>query len=118
MKKTESKTSANIITETFVRIFLIFTLLVTIIVSGIVAFTSLQIRESEGTSLISSVQEAAENGNVNWDEFKLDSEKDEKATFVRLTRASGDIDESHGTSHFLKSRLSWGNFSLSKDVIF
>ena len=118
MKKTESKTSANIITETFVRIFLIFTLLVTIIVSGIVAFTSLQIRESEGTSLISSVQEAAENGNVNWDEFKLDSEKDEKSTFVRLTRASGDIDESHGTSHFLKSRLSWGNFSLSKDVIF
>ena len=65
MKKTESKTSANIISETFVRIFLIFTLLVTIIVSGIVAFTSLQIRESEGTSLISSVQEAAENGNVN-----------------------------------------------------
>lgn len=118
MKKTESKTSANIITETFVRIFLIFTLLVTIIVSGIVAFTSLQIRESEGTSLISSVQEAAENGNVNWDEFKLDSEKDEKSTFVRLTRASGDIDESHGTSHFLKSRLSWGNFSLSKDDIF
>ncbi|WP_101961372.1 sensor histidine kinase [Lactococcus cremoris] len=118
MKKTESKTSANIITETFVRIFLIFTLLVTIIVSGIVAFTSLQIRESEGTSLISSVQEAAENGNVNCDEFKLDSEKDEKSTFVRLTMASGDIDESHGTSHFLKSRLSWGNFSLSKDVIF
>lgn len=118
MKKTESKTSANIITATFVRIFLIFTLLVTIIVSGIVAFTSLQIRESEGTSLISSVQEAAENGNVNWDEFKLDSEKDEKSTFVRLTRASGDIDESHGTSHFLKSRISWGNFSLSKDVIF
>lgn len=47
MKEIESKTSAKIITDTFVRIFLIFSLLITIIVSGIVAFTSLQIRKSE-----------------------------------------------------------------------
>lgn len=49
MKEIESKTSAKIITDTFVRIFLIFSLLITIIVSGIVAFTSLQIRKSEGS---------------------------------------------------------------------
>ena len=70
MKEIESKTSAKIITDTFVRIFLIFSLLITIIVSGIVAFTSLQIRKSEGAALLNSVQTAATNGQVNWDELK------------------------------------------------
>ncbi|MCU5754208.1 hypothetical protein OBG91_13110 [Lactococcus lactis] len=107
MKEIESKTSAKIITDTFVRIFLIFSLLITIIVSGIVAFTSLQIRKSEGAALLNSVQTAATNGQVNWDEFKLDSEKDEKATFVRLTSPSGQREESQGTTNFLKSRKSW-----------
>ncbi|WP_282800584.1 sensor histidine kinase [Lactococcus lactis] len=118
MKEIESKTSAKIITDTFVRIFLIFSLLITIIVSGIVAFTSLQIRKSEGAALLNSVQTAATNGQVNWDEFKLDSEKDEKATFVRLTSPSGQREESQGTTNFLKSRKSWGNFSLLRDDIF
>ena len=118
MKEIESKTSAKIITDTFVRIFLIFSLLITIIVSGIVAFTSLQIRKSEGAALLNSVQTAATNGQVNWDEFKLDSEKDEKATFVRLTTPSGQREESQGTTNFLKSRKSWGNFSLLRDDIF
>lgn len=55
---------------------------------------------------------------MNWDEFKLDSEKDEKATFVRLTSPSGQREESQGTTNFLKSRKSWGNFSLLRDDIF
>ena len=118
MKEIESKTSAKIITDTFVRIFLIFSLLITIIVSGIVAFTSLQIRKSEGAALLNSVQTAATNGQVNWDEFKLDSEKEEKATFVRLTSPSGQREESQGTTNFLKSRKSWGSFSLLRDDIF
>ena len=41
MKEIESKTSAKIITDTFVRIFLIFSLLITIIVSGIVLIVPL-----------------------------------------------------------------------------
>ncbi|WFR74974.2 hypothetical protein P9166_07325 [Lactococcus lactis] len=118
MKEIESKTSAKIITDTFVRIFLIFSLLITIIVSGIVAFTSLQIRKSEGAALLNSVQTAAANGQVNWDEFKLDSEKDEKATFVRLTSPSGQKRREPRNNKFFKITKILGNFSLLRDDIF
>lgn len=110
MKEIESKTSAKIITDTFVRIFLIFSLLITIIVSGIVAFTSLQIRKSEGAALLNSVQTAATNGQVNWDEFKLDSEKDEKATFVRLTSPSGQKRRESRNNKFFKITKILGKF--------
>lgn len=118
--KSTSQTSAQIITKTFVRLFFMFVLLMGIIVSGVVALTSLQIRESEGASLLASVQEAAENGNINWKEFQLENhdEKGHAETFYRVTRPSGAQDKSHGTAAFLKEYRQWGNFSFSGDDIF
>jgi len=115
----KSKTSASLITKVSTRIFLIFTLLNVLVISAVVAFSSLQIRESEGASILSSVHEAAQNGNINWKEFELGEEDGERSDFIRVTRPSGTVDESHGTTQFLKSRsLRWGYFSLSDDDVF
>ena len=119
IKKIEAKTSAQIITQTFVRIFMVFLLLITIIVSGVVAFTSLQIRESEGTLLLSSIHEAARIGKIDWKEFNLESKKEEPAAFIRITKDSGEVHESQGTHQFLTaSRMSWGYFSFSENDVF
>lgn len=118
-KKRQGQNNASYITKIFVRIFLIFTALNVIVISGVVAFSSLQIRESEGASLIASVGEAAKNGNINWKEFELIGEDGHWSDYVQVTRASGKIDESHGTSEFLKApSFHFDHFSVSNGNIF
>lgn len=105
-KKDKRQSNASYLTRIFVRIFLVITALNIIIVAGVVAINELQMREAEGAALLSSIQEAAINGNINWREFELAKDGESWTDFARVTRQTGEVDESHGTSDFLKSNWS------------
>ncbi|MFC4651705.1 ATP-binding protein [Lactococcus nasutitermitis] len=119
-KKDKPQTNARVITWIFMRVFLVLTVLNIFVISAVVAFSGLQMREAEGSSLLSSVQEAANDGNINWREFELAGDDGQWADYVRVTRANGDIDMSHGTADFLKSnwRFHLDYFHLTNNGIF
>ncbi|WP_374285926.1 ATP-binding protein [Lactococcus sp.] len=120
VKQEKQRTNASYLTRIFVRIFLVITILNVGIVAGVVTISGLRVRESEGAALISSVQEAAVNGNINWKEFEQAHDEGRWSDFIRVTWTSGKVDESHGTSEFIKGieKIHLDNFYLSDKGVY